>query len=485
MRGLATPNCALRRAAGAARQPHLRQTRPGGPFYAPPASTFLIAFRRKQANDDTNQMTERPHWRNAGRRGTERLMSWLIAFLLFLQVSSLDAQNTTGRVLDLDGTNGYVELPAKLFTNEVVTVEGWVKWRAFSLYSRFFEFSDAALMVGVLNTAESSELTVQRYRNSAFDDQQLEKAPPDYLVAGQWLHLAVVAGTNFSKLYVNGALVATESSRSLWKPPQLPVLKNFLGRSAVKEVLNPGDNPDLDGQIAEVRLWAGERTPDEIRTNVFNRLTGREPGLLALWNFADGTAKDASPNGRDGTLGGAARVTEDTLPTPKTITPWSRLLVRITDANGNPIDGVALRASTNGVELAQRTKLWNGAYPLTLWTTGESVDLEASSAKDFGGWRLAIPLTHYGERTVDWELKPATTISGKALALDGKTPLGSVGRGVGAAERNADWLRTRPQDRSGGHQLSCRHQRRPQPASRRQLCGVSGEYSGRSDRSHH
>src|SRR5439155_26451218 len=147
-------------------------------------------------------------------------------------------------------------------------------------------------------------------------------------------------------------LVATESSRSFWKPSRLPVLKNFLGRSAVKEVVNPGDDPDFNGQIAEVRLWAGERTGDEIRTNIFNRLTGREPGLLGLWNFADGTAKDASPNGRDGVLGGRARVTEGSLPIATSPAPWSRLLVRITDANGSPIEGVTLRASTHGVELA-------------------------------------------------------------------------------------------------------------------------------------
>jgi signal transduction histidine kinase/ligand-binding sensor domain-containing protein/DNA-binding response OmpR family regulator len=325
------------------------------------------------------------------------------------------------KVLDLDGTNSFVELPAKLFTNEVVTVEGWVKWRAFGAYSRFFEFSDAALMVGVVNTGETSELAVQRYRTSAFDDQTFEKAPPDYLEANKWRHLAVVAGTNFSKLYVNGALVATESSRSSWKPSPLPTLKNFLGRSVAKDVVNPGGDPDFNGQIAEVRLWAGERTAGEIRTNIPNRLTGRETGLLGLWNFADGVAKDASPNSRDGVLRGRARVTEDTLPISTTLAPWSRLLVRITDANGSPIEGVTLRASTHGVELAQGTNRLNSAYPLTIWNTAESVDLEATGPQGLGGWRIGVPLVHYGSRTVDWVLRPAIHIAGRANALDGKT----------------------------------------------------------------
>src|SRR5260221_12301244 len=90
------------------------------------------------------------------------------------------------------------------------------------------------------------------------------------------------------------------------------------------------------------------------------------------------------------------------------------------------LKGVMLRASTNGVELAQRTNLWNGVYPLTIWTTAESVDLEATGPKDSGGWRVGVPLTQFGERTVDWQLKPAYHIAGKVQALDGKTPLGSV-----------------------------------------------------------
>ncbi len=333
---------------------------------------------------------------------------------------------TPTHVLDLDGTNSFVELPPRLFTNQIVTVEGWVNWREFGFYSRFFEFADAALMLGVLNMADTSQLAVQRYRTSTFDDQIQEGAPPDFLVPGQWRHVAVVAGTNFSKLYVNGALVSTETSRSQWKPPRLPELKNFLGRSAVKEVLRPGENPDFNGQMAEVRLWAGERNATEIQTNVFRKLTGREPGLLALWNFADGTAKDSSPHGRDGRLGGAAKVVEETLPPPANVHPWSQLKVKLTDSEGVLRDGVTLRALVNGIEVGRRTNLWNDVYPLVLLTSGESVDLEATGARGLGGWRVGVPLIHHGERTVEWLLRPAIHIAGRVQALDGKTPLGSV-----------------------------------------------------------
>ena len=146
----------------------------------------------------------------------------------------------------------------------------------------------------------------------------------------------------------------------------------------MKEVLGPGENPDLNGQMAEVRLWAGERTVAEIQANVFQRLTGREPRLLGLWNFADGTARDASLNGRDARLGGAAKIIDETLPTAGTLAPWSRLIVRLTDENRSLAEGVTLRAFARGVELTKRTNLWNGVYPLTIFTDAEFVDLEVT-----------------------------------------------------------------------------------------------------------
>ncbi len=360
------------------------------------------------------------------RKARACVIECLLACALLPQLSNISAQPAVDRILDLDGTNSYVELPEKLFTNEVITMEGWVKWRAFGAYSRFFEFSDAALMIGVLNYAESADLEVQRVLNPEYAGQLLDMAP-DHLVPGQWQHLAVVAGTNFVKLYSNGELVALSDTTNTWTPGRQPVLKNFLGRSVVKEVqVGAAENPDFNGQIAEVRLWAGERTEEQIRTKLFSRLTGREPGLLALWNFADGTARDASHNGRDGILVGGARVTESALPTAATVTPWSRLRVVLTDEAGAPLQNVNVRAEVDGVEVGRSTSDLQGVAALGAWTTAAAVDLLASGSNDFGGWRLGVPITPYAERTNEWKLGPATHLAGRVMALDGKTPQGSI-----------------------------------------------------------
>ena len=46
-------------------------------------------------------------------------------------------------VLELDGTNSFVELPPNIFNDLTeATVEGWVKWDDFGAFSRFFDFGE-------------------------------------------------------------------------------------------------------------------------------------------------------------------------------------------------------------------------------------------------------------------------------------------------------------------------------------------------------
>ena len=237
-------------------------------------------------------------------------------------------QPLPNHVLDLDGANSWVELPLNLFTNQVVTVEGWVKWRAFGSYSRFFQFASAAQHLTLLNSATNSTLWVERYNRPPFDDLRVAKVP-DALRLGEWEHIALVASTNGPRLYLNGVLVATNEVPNNFKPDPLPPLKNLLGRSLVKDASNVSGDADLNGQMDEVRLWAGERSQAQIRENLFHPLTGSEPGLLGLWNFENVTnavVKDASTGGRDGRLMGNARVIADQLPQQSVAVPPERVL---------------------------------------------------------------------------------------------------------------------------------------------------------------
>jgi len=279
----------------------------------------------------------------------------------------------TNHVLDLDGNGSYVELPANLFTNPVVTVEGWMKWREFGARSRFFEFTDASLQINLQNRINASGRPVYiytaRYRAPNFDDLHYRQVP-NVLSKSQWVHLAMVAGANFSKLYANGVLLSSNETAGTSKPNPFPPLKNFLGRSVMNGVNTNGDT-DLNGQMAEVRLWAGERTAEQIKTNLFTSLTGREAGLLALWNFADGTARDASANGRDGKLMGNARIVSAQLP--------AVVFGTLKDETGRPLANGAIRVLRQEAVIATATSDRDGKYFVVLPTESAACDIEASS----------------------------------------------------------------------------------------------------------
>jgi signal transduction histidine kinase/DNA-binding response OmpR family regulator/ligand-binding sensor domain-containing protein len=321
------------------------------------------------------------------------------------------------QVLDLDGTNSYVELPPKLFTNTVVTVEGWVNWRQFGDYSRFLDFADASLQIALNSYSDKPTLQLQRYYAPPFDGLKLILVP-DFLTTNEWIHLAVVAGTNFSKFYVNGALISTNEVSDSFRPSTLPPLKNFLGRSVVKGDANAGRDTDLDGQMAEVRLWAGERTAEQIKSNLFTDLTGREAGLLALWNFADGTPRDASAHGRNGKFAGNARVVSAQLPSPSQLHEPAVVFGTVTDEAGKPVADATIRILHQVEEISTAASGPNGTYSVALRTEYENFDL-AASAGNLGNWRFGVDCPRGQRVEVNLTLSNGVSVAGRVTAFDG------------------------------------------------------------------
>jgi ligand-binding sensor domain-containing protein/signal transduction histidine kinase len=319
-------------------------------------------------------------------------------------------------VLQLDGRDSFVELPANAFTNlDEVTVEGWVKWESFGSMSRFFDFTLAGYALNVQNRNTNSTLHVESFRGDDLTTVQI----PDMLSLGRWTHIAAAAGTHGVTLFVNGALVATNATPGRFSATGLG-RRNYLGRSNFKSAFTT--DADFRGQMGEVRVWKGARTEAQIRENMFKDLTGKEEGLAGLWNFEDGSARDASPAAHHGDLIGQAKVVEATLPSPTTLAPWSRLLLQITDATGAPLQNVTVRAEADGAEVGRATSNGAGSCPVTVWTSAPAVDLLATATNDLGGWQFAVPITRYAERTTLWALGPAIHLAGRAVALDGKTP---------------------------------------------------------------
>jgi hypothetical protein len=66
----------------------------------------------------------------------------------------------------------------------------------------------------------------------------------------------------------------------------------------------------FEGIIDEVKIWDRALSQQEIQANMYNNLTGSEPGLIGYWNFNEGsggTANDKSQYSNTGTLSGGVR----------------------------------------------------------------------------------------------------------------------------------------------------------------------------------
>ena len=202
-----------------------------------------------------------------------------------------------------------------------------------------------------------------------------------------------------------------------------------MGQNLDQNATNTAGDTDLNGQIDEVRLWAGPRTEAQIRDNMCRPLTGNEAGLLGLWNFenvTNGVVKDASPGHHDGQFVGNARVVAAVLPSAGVLIPWSRLVLNITDDAGAPLPNVAIRAQVHDSEVAGGSSDSLGKVSLTIWTGASAVDLFAAGANGLEGWQLGVPITHYAALANTWKLGPPIHLGGRVVALDGKTPLPNV-----------------------------------------------------------
>ena len=240
-------------------------------------------------------------------------LSLLAGFWLLAQLVTLHAQpaSTTNRVLELDGTNSWVELPPNIFNDLTeATVEGWVKWQRLGVRMRFFEFGKKFENIIVGIEENNLDISVDLGVGSNFKERYWKVA--DVLQTNQWYHLALVTGPTGLRAYFNGVLVVTDEGCTNSFAAIQNGDHNYLGHSVYK-VADP-QREDLQGQLDELRVWRRARTEEQIRQTMFQRLTGREEALVGLWNFDDGKANDATPAGHHGKLVGQARTVHAELP---------------------------------------------------------------------------------------------------------------------------------------------------------------------------
>jgi len=205
---------------------------------------------------------------------------------------------------------------------------------------------------------------------------------------GQWVFVSTVYAPSSKSLktYLNGTL--TSSDNMPYTPDLQPDEINI-------GLVRLGAESYFNGLIDEVRIWNIDRTQEEIQATMNTTLTGQEEGLVGYWNFDDGTVKDLSPNGNDGTLHGDARIIEASL--PDEFIHQGINIVALEDKIVNPDDQFAMNIS---VRLAEEL------HSFTFDLTFDPEVLQAVSVKE-GPF-----LSHNGADATSWQIPTIDNTNG-------------------------------------------------------------------------
>lgn len=193
-----------------------------------------------------------------------------------------------------DGSLSNVDISGLGLNYTPFTVEMWIKSEGDqAAYAGLFYHRDAT-DAGLQYAAswQGANLIRGNIQNSGNDGLLTSAVPTD-----QWHHVALVVNGTNRKIYLDKNPVSDNNSTTSY---DFSTGNLYLGwDKAVADRV-------FKGMIDEVKVWTEEKSSDDIVNNMFTKLNGDEPNLLAYWNFdnlAD-TATDVTGNGYTGTING-------------------------------------------------------------------------------------------------------------------------------------------------------------------------------------
>lgn len=116
--------------------------------------------------------------------------------------------------------------------------------------------------------------------------------------AGKWYHIAMVysAAAQAGQFFINGQADSPTPTIGLTPPNPATAVDLHIGRDSFYA------RYFFDGMVDDVGVFNKALTPVEVRSLATRSLHGREPGLIALWNFDSRSPRDVSPGGHHGTF---------------------------------------------------------------------------------------------------------------------------------------------------------------------------------------
>ncbi len=259
--------------------------------------------------------------------------------------------------LSLDGSNDRIQIGEHLIGNDATyTIEAWVKPNVASasggLYGEFYPTNSYYRNYLLLS---GGKVAIDHYLPSGNF-----KTANTVLAANTWYHIAYVRNGNTQTIYVNGVSDFTDNAAETYSG-NAPTT-TYIGCRDVSS----GFSEHLNATIDEFRFWDTVRTQAQIQASMNSELTGNESGLVAYYNFNQGTA-------------GGANTGIATLPDNKVI-PYDPNVISgsgtlVFDNSGETLSLDDVKINTEGVvQVSSGTTL----------QTNDSLTLAASSVSSYG-----------------------------------------------------------------------------------------------------